>query len=84
MDGIDYSTNTIYEFLGDFYHGNPEKFNPDNYNKICHKTFKELYENTFNKLNKLKELGYNVKYIWENDWYKFKKEKTPTPNIYFL
>lgn len=28
VDGLNNQTNTIYEFLGDFWHGNPQKFNP--------------------------------------------------------
>ena len=68
VDGIDLTTNTIYEFMGDYFHGNPKKFNSNDYNKVCHKTFGELYENTLKKLNKLKESGYFVKYIWESDW----------------
>ena len=35
-------------------------------------SFGELYENTFKKFDKLKSLGYTTKYIWENDWKKFK------------
>lgn len=80
-DGFDSKTNTIYEYLGDYYHGNPSKYNPSQYNQICHKTFGELYENTFRVLNKMKSLGYNVKYIWESDWKKFKDKKTNIPNI---
>jgi len=75
VDGIDYIVNTIYEFLGDYYHGNPQIFDRDKYNQICHKTFGELYENTFKKFDILKSLGYTIKYIWESDWKKWKKTK---------
>lgn len=68
VDGIDWNTNTVYEFLGDFYHGNPKKFKCNSYNKLCHKTFGQLYENTFKKFKILRDSGYKVKYIWENDW----------------
>jgi len=68
VDGIDLDTNTVYEFLGDFYHGNPKKFKHNSYNKLCHKTFGQLYENTFKKFKILKDNGYKVKYIWEDDW----------------
>jgi len=62
----------VYEFLGDYYHGNPEKFNPYDRNEINGKLFCELYMSTFNRFDKLKRLGYNIKYIWESDWNKFK------------
>jgi hypothetical protein len=81
VDGFDPKTNTVYEFLGDYYHGNPIKYSHDAYNPTCHKTFGELYNNTFKSFDKLKKLGYNLKYIWENDWLKFKNNIVDSPNI---
>ena len=81
VDGYDPNTNTIYEYLGDYYHGNPQKFEFKKYNQICHKTFGELYENTIRKFELLKNNGYNIKYIWETDWKKFKDGIDKTPNI---
>lgn len=81
VDGFDKKTNTIYEFLGDFYHGNPKKFDLTKYNPKCHKTFGELYDNTFKIFEKLKNLGYNIKYIWESDWNNFKNKTDPNLNI---
>ena len=80
VDGIDLNTNTIYEFLGDYWHGNPMRYNPNEFNKTCHKHHGELYHNTMRRFDELKRLGYNVKYIWENDWKKFEHgiDKIPT------
>jgi hypothetical protein len=61
--------------LGDYFHGNPKKFNKDIINKTTKKSFGELYQNTFKKFDKLKSLGYNIKYIWESDWKKWSKNK---------
>lgn len=61
-------TNTIYEFWGDYYHGNPEIYNLDDYNKTCKKTFRELYNKTINKKNIYLSNGYNLISIWEHDW----------------
>ena len=36
--------------------------------KIICKIHGELYKNTFMKFEKLKSLGYTIKYIWESDW----------------
>lgn len=68
VDGFDENNNTIYEFLGDYWHGNPEKFNNNQLNKHLNKTFGQLYEKTKNRFKSLKQLGYKVKYIWESDW----------------
>ena len=69
-DGYCKETNTIYEFHGDYWHGNPKIYKGDEINKKTNCSFKELYEKTLIKENKIKELGYNLKTIWENDWKK--------------
>lgn len=72
-DGYCKETNTIYEFHGDYWHGNPKIFNPYELNKTVGKTHKELYENTLKKEQEIKELGYNLKVMWESDWNKINK-----------
>ena len=67
-DGYNPKTNTIYEFLGDYWHGNPKKYNPLDINKSVKKTYGELYSEIIAKLTHLKNNGYNIKYIWEDDW----------------
>ena len=67
VDGFDQEANTVYEFLGDFWHGHP-KFPRDRINEINHCTMEYLYSRTFQRLDHLKTLGYNVKYIWESDF----------------
>lgn len=68
VDGFCEETNTIYEFYGDVYHGNPAIFNPD---FRCHPydksvTAGELYQQTIDREAALTKLGYNVVSIWEN------------------
>jgi hypothetical protein len=70
VDGYNKETNTIYEFQGDFWHGNPAIYNLDDLNRKVNKTYRELYNKTMDKINKMKSMGYNVVYIWENDWTK--------------
>jgi len=75
IDGISFIVdgkigNTIYEFWGDFWHGNPNKFSPELKNTKCGKTFKELYEATMNKRKLIKEAGYNLVECWESDYIK--------------
>jgi hypothetical protein len=73
VDGI--KNNKIFEFLGDYYHGNPKKYDATLYNQICHKTFGELYNKTIEKFSKLNGLGYSIYYMWENDWNFWNKDK---------
>jgi hypothetical protein len=70
VDGFNPNTNTIYEFYGDYYHGNPKIFDPKKHNIICHKTFGELYQKTIRRERELKLAGYNLITIWENDFRK--------------
>jgi len=72
-DGYCKETNTIYEFHGDFWHGNPKLYNKDNLNPIISKTYGELYEKTLERERKIKELGYNLVVMWEYDWKRINK-----------
>jgi len=76
VDGIDINSKTVYEYLGDYYHGNPLVFKRNVINYTTKKTFGELYDDTVKKFDKITKLGYTVKYIWENDWKRFKDGKT--------
>jgi len=67
-DGYCKENNTIYEYHGDYWHGNPNKFKQDDMNEVCNKTYKELYENTLKREKIIKDLGYNLVTIWESEW----------------
>jgi len=69
-DGYDPKTKTVYEFYGDYFHGNPKVYKKSDYNKICHKTFGELYKRTIKRGNKIKKQGYKLITIWEKDFRK--------------
>lgn len=68
VDGYDELSNTVYEFYGDFWHGNPKKFNEDDINPKSKTTYGELYSQTLEREKILTQLGYNVVSIWESDW----------------
>ena len=72
-DGYCKETNTIYEFHGDFWHGNPNKYLSTDINKKTGKTFGELYQNTLNKEQQIRDMGFNLITIWESDWIKLNK-----------
>ncbi len=67
-DGYCLETNTIYEFYGDYWHGNPKQYNADVVNEVSKKTMGELYQTTLTKEVKLKNLGYNLVVMWESDF----------------
>ena len=69
-DGFCQETNTIYEFHGDYWHGNPNKFISSEINKTTNCSFGELYQKTLEKENYIKNLGFNLITIWESDWNK--------------
>ena len=70
VDGFDPKTNTVYEFLGDYWHGNPKKYSADKINSNNKKSFGQLYQDTLKRFKLLKENGYKVKYVWEKDFKK--------------
>jgi hypothetical protein len=58
----------VYEFLGDYWHGNPKIYNKNDINTRVNKTFGQLYKETFTRFKKLRKLGYKIVYIWEKDF----------------
>lgn len=74
VDGMRVNENVIYEYLGDYWHGNPAMFHPATKIRGSNKTCEDAYAETFVRFNKLKEIGYNIKYIWESDWTAWKND----------
>lgn len=69
VDGFCEATNTVYEFHGDRFHGNPKIFQLD---ELCHPFTDvpagELYRETVEKEERIKNLGYNLIVMWEYDF----------------
>jgi G:T-mismatch repair DNA endonuclease (very short patch repair protein) len=68
VDGYNSHTTTVYEFQGDFWHGNPKRFNPEEINPRNGIIFGDLYKKTMNKNEALRNMGYTVIDVWESDW----------------
>lgn len=70
VDGFCRETNTVYEFQGDVFHGNPHRFKSGDrchpYNKNI--TAGQLLKRTQKKIDLLRDKGYNVITIWESEW----------------
>lgn len=69
VDGFNPRTNTVYEYLGDYWHGNPEFYDPEEIHPISHKTYGELFQNWLNKEEKINSLGYFLVSVWESEMY---------------
>jgi hypothetical protein len=69
VDGFHRESNTVYEYHGDDWHGNPavcsrnDKPHPHN-----NKTAKQLFQETRAREKELVDLGYTVISVWENDF----------------
>lgn len=68
VDGFNPTTKTVYEFYGDYWHGNLNKFKANELNLLNKQSFGELYAATIEKEQILKSAGYNVISIWEQDF----------------
>lgn len=69
-DGYCKETNTIYEFHGSYWHGDPKKYSSDKLNTHMKVSFGELYERTLKKMDHCRKQGYTVVECWESDWRK--------------
>jgi len=72
-DGYIKTSNTIFEFHGDFWHGNPKLYDGTEINQRVGVTYGELYNQTIAKSKLIVEKGFNLIEIWENDWKRFIK-----------
>jgi len=66
------SKNLAVEFLGDYWHGNPNKYKRDDINSSTKLTYGEMYAHTFKRINAIIESGINVEFIWETDYKKIR------------
>jgi hypothetical protein len=73
VDGFCESTNQVFEFYGDYWHGNPDVFDPQEINKSNKKTFSQLYAETLEREEWIRGLGFELITIWENEFDKPKK-----------
>lgn len=73
VDGYDPKTNTVYEFYGDYWHGNPNVYDENEMNTTVKKTFGELYRKTLEREELIKK-NYKLITIWEKDYDELKKK----------
>ena len=76
VDGFCPETHTVYEFLGDYWHGCPIHFKnrAERHYRLADRSFHEVYKETQERLKKIRDLGYTVEPIWECEWYQMKED----------
>ena len=67
VDFINNDTRTIVEVNGDYWHCNPDSYDPDYFHKAKNLTAKEIWEYDNQRNKHLQSLGYDVIIIWEKD-----------------
>ena len=74
VDGFDFTTNTVYEFHGCFWHGCPRCYPLRHESHLRHydRTMQDVYETTQQRTQQLRELGYHVIEMWECVWSRLK------------
>jgi G:T-mismatch repair DNA endonuclease (very short patch repair protein) len=79
VDGFCKETKTVYEFQGDYWHGNPSIYNE---NDCFHGVpYSKKWEKDQRKKQAFEEAGYTFLSIWESDWFKIKKELKNRENV---
>lgn len=76
VDAYDAATNTVFEFWGDYWHGNPAVYNLENTNMNNKIKFSDLYQSTLDRIQLIESAGYNLVQIWENDWLSISKDNS--------
>jgi hypothetical protein len=74
VDGYCQETNTVYEFHGDFWHGNPLIFDSEDINPVNCIKYGDLYNKTIKRDELIISKGYNLVTMWENDYKKQMKK----------
>lgn len=68
VDGYCKETNTVYEYDGDYWHGNLEIYDPAAFHPIIGKPYEELFAMTHIKHETIRKLGYTLVSIWDSQY----------------
>lgn len=71
VDAVDLEKKIVWEFYGDYWHGNPNKYDHDRIHPSRYRvTFGDLYLETLQREKILRDAGYTIVSIWEEEWNK--------------
>lgn len=73
VDGFCPICNTVYEFHGDYWHGNPNIHDQRKYNYNKAKTFGQLFSETIERDVSILNKGFNLEIQWETDYPEYYK-----------
>lgn len=68
VDMVNFKTKTVIEYNGDFWHANPRLYQPDDYMEVLKMTAKEKWTKDRKRRFALRNCGFEVMVIWENEW----------------
>lgn len=67
VDGFCEATNTVFQYHGSLYHGDPRKYKAEDLHPLNGKPFGELYKKTL-EIEGLIARSYNLVVMWEAEW----------------
>ena len=70
--------NLVIEYNGDYWHCNPNKYSKEYFHQVKGITAEQLWEYDKNKIDLIKNKGYNLEVVWESD---YKSDKTIINNL---
>ena len=73
-DFVDFTTKSVIEFNGDFWHCNPNEYNENHQHSIMNLTAKEIWQKDRMKLDWIRNRGYDTLVVWESDYRKNPKQ----------
>lgn len=68
VDGYDPASNTVYAFLGSFWHADPRRCPPEEEHPVIGRLNEHIYRETLERLETLRAAGFVVVSVWEEDW----------------
>jgi G:T-mismatch repair DNA endonuclease (very short patch repair protein) len=67
-DVVSFRKKILIEFNGDYWHCNPEKYEPNFYHQVKKIRAHEIWANDAKRLETISSLGYRIHVIWESEY----------------
>ncbi len=66
VDGYSKLYNTVFEYHGDFWHGNPLLYDADDVNPVNYQTYGSLFNATMERDQRIVDAGFNLVIMWDS------------------